>query len=224
MNNNDEKKPIYICFEGVDGSGKSTVFNTVLNLLKENGYDVVTVCPTQKKCDCKDKCSKKWFCVEGIFKTYSCLNKNRWIKQLLYAYRSNKSMENVNYSSDIWLGDRGLITTYISRWELRKISRYLLELVVNLLENKIVAPDYVFYIDVDHKEVQRRLDIRGGRDIDETAERSLLMRNEYQYIKDHSCAIKRIKNVKWYVINGAQSRKAVIADVRKGFAEIGIKI
>ena len=42
------KRPIYICFEGLDGSGKTTLFKKIVKKLKEEGFTLCEVSPTQK--------------------------------------------------------------------------------------------------------------------------------------------------------------------------------
>jgi len=199
------EKPAYICFEGLDGSGKSTVFNKVLKTLLGKNVKVSTLSPTHKG-DSQD-----FF--EKIFAENKFLNQSRFFRQFLYAHRSNLAVESVNLDADLILGDRSIITSYVCRWSDSNLKNSFLVAKVNFLESKIFAPDHVFYLDVPHEVLQKRLDLRGERDIDETAKRSLEMRRAYEFIYKNPVAIKRLENTKWHIVDGNRPEVEVFQSV-----------
>lgn len=194
-------KPCYICFEGLDGSGKSTVFKKVCTALKEKGFNVCELCPT-KKIDGTDF-------LEKLFDKYKFFNRSRFLRQFLYAHRSNFVAERIDWNADIILGDRSIITSYITRFSESPLISKFLVWKTNFLESKIPAPNFVIYLEVPPEVLQKRLKLRGNLDIDENEKRSLEMRRAYEFLMKNPKFIRRIENTKWKILNGNLSEKEV---------------
>lgn len=182
------KKGVYICIEGLDGAGKTTLFNLLCEHLKKNEHQFSTASPTKKM---KDSFIEKLF-------NFNFLKKNTFSRAIVYANRSNSTFFSTNWNSELILGDRSLITSYVTRWRKWANSKRLTILFVNLLEPFIYAPDHIIYIDLPANILRDRLDERGlPLDVDETPVRSEEMRVAYNEIIELT-PIPRVKGTKWH--------------------------
>jgi thymidylate kinase len=208
------KSGIYICIEGLDGSGKSTVISSLKKELKSEGINIDVISPTKVL----EKNKNKF--LEKTYKNISFFSKSRIYRAFLYADRSNNATKATNWNADLILGDRSIITSYVVSWSNIKLLNKLKFFRVDLLERKIYAPDHVIFIDVSYNKLNERLNTRSDkRDIDETFERSRKMKKAYiSFMKNNY--IKRIKDVKWHVINGDDSKEVVLVNVKKLALEI----
>ena len=191
-----EKKIPYICLEGLDGSGKSTIIEFLKEELKKQGYKVEFLVPTKvlKKNEMKF--------LEKYYKKHSFLKKSRLYRFLLYANRSNEAVKNIDKNAELIIGDRGIVTSYIVYFKSRSKANWLRIKIIDLFENKIFTPDDILYIEVSEDTLKSRLKKRGGGvDIDETVERSNEMRIAYKEIMENK-SIERIKKTKWHIISG----------------------
>lgn len=208
------KSGVYICVEGLDGSGKSTVISDLEKELKSDGINVEVIYPTKVL-----KKNENKF-LEKTYERISLFRKSRIYRAILYADRSNSAAKETNWNKKLILGDRSIITSYVVSWSDTKLLNKLKFFRVNLLEREIYAPDHVVFIDVSYNKLNERLNIRSDkRDIDETFERSQKMKRAYtSFMKNND--VKRIKDVRWHVINGDASKEEVLVNVKKLVQEI----
>lgn len=185
-----EKHGIYIAIEGVDGSGKSTLFNNLFLRLKDENYCFDIYCPTNV--------ISSQSAIEKIYKKYMFLQNNSYFKAIVYAIRYHKAFSKVNWNADLILGDRSIVTCYVARWKKWFNSILLTSLFVNLFHPKIKSPNYVLYLKVAPHILKERL---SGREfnIDETPKRSNSMLIAYQEIQSQN-HIKRLGQIKWMKI------------------------
>lgn len=185
---------VYICLEGLKGAGKTTLFNYLVKRLKEENVDFSTVSPTRS--------TGEKHLLERLFLKYPSLKDRRFPRIFLYAHRSNFAAKNANWSKPLILGERSITTSYATKWSNSKLRTWFNLSVINLLENKIKAPDHVIYIDVPYEVLRNRIEKRDkARDIDDTDSRLKEMETAYFEMMDN-CKIKRISNVKWHRVSG----------------------
>ena len=186
------KSGLYICLEGLDGTGKSTAFSYISDRLNELGIHYATIAPT--------KAGDANALIERIFKRYPILDHSRFLRQFKFAARSNLAARNVDWQKKLILGDRSIITSYIAHFGKNPIANKLITVVINFMEREIYAPDYVIYLYVNDEAILRsRLNIRDrAKDIDETDLRRKQMRLHYEQIKKN--APKRVSHTIWLTI------------------------
>ena len=149
------KRPLYICLEGLDGSGKTTLFKKIVKKLKEEGFTLCEVSPTQK-CGENDL----W---EKIYDKFKFLKDIIFFRNFLYAHRSNMVTKNIDWNVDLLIGDRSIITSFMCRWSKSDLKNKKVIARVNFLESKIPTPDYAIYLDVTPENLQKRLNYRGNK-------------------------------------------------------------
>lgn len=183
---------MYLCLEGLDGSGKTTLFNKLKQRFSEYGCSVTEVCPT--------RISRPESYLEYLYSRHESLRQSSLFRALLYAARSHQTAKDAEWNSFVVLGDRSIVTSYVTRWRRWFNCRSLTVLFVNLFEHTIPAPDVVLYLSLPVSVLRARLLQRGKpTDIDETEARSEQMRSAYHEIMTGN-PIKRLKNTKWIVI------------------------
>lgn len=190
----DKAKSVYICLEGLKGSGKTTLFNYLVSRLNEKNVEFSTVCPTKPSGD-------QYF-FEKTFRKFPFLKNRRFPRIFLYAHRSNHAAENANWNKPLILGERSIATSYATKWTSSTFRTWLNFNIINIMENKIKTPDYVIYIDVPHDILKERIETRDKeRDIDDTGSRIKQMEEAY-FQMINSSKVKRMSSVKWIQVSG----------------------
>ena len=203
---------VYICLEGLKGAGKTTVFNLLVKKLEQNNVDFTTVAPT--------KMSESSNFFERKLMENPRLKENRFFRIFLYAQRSNYAAKQAQWDKQLILGERSLMTSYATKWERSKLKTWWNLKVINLLENKIKAPDYVIYIEVPHEVLRLRIETRDKeRDFDDTPIRLLQMEEAYLRLRKKN-KIARIENTKWQTVSGDQPLEMVVEDVHEAVIKI----
>lgn len=188
------KASTYICLEGLKGSGKTTLFNYLIEKLEENQVEFSTVSPT--------RAAPPDFFFERLIRQHPSLRDNRLVRIFLYAARSNHAAEIADWSKPLVLGERSLITSYATKWSSNKWLRRFHLQIINLFENKIKSPDIVVYIDVPHSILRTRIDTRDKeRDIDDTAIRLREMELAYKAMMSEASP-HRIRKTNWILLPG----------------------
>lgn len=192
----------YYCLEGLDGCGKSTTFSLIVKHLFDNNIKFQTCNPT--------RASNQNSLLELLFKRFIFLQKSSIFRAILYAQRSNYASSQVQwFDNSIVLGDRSIVTSYVTRWKKWLGSSQISILIVNALETKIPCPTIIFYLDAPHDLLMDRLKKRGiFLDIDETPNRSKAMRKAYEEIMESSFRPNRIKTARFVRIKITPSRSA----------------
>ena len=194
----------YICIEGVKGSGKTTLINGLKTMLDQQGVDWVSVSPT--------KPAAGFSVLEVVAAKLPRLRTIDRFNEALYAYRSNTTAHLTDWNKSLLIGDRSVITSYVTRWHKyadphRCINR------VNRIEWAIRPPDHVIYLQVDIKTAVTRTQNRKGRAYgkhDETERRIAQNIEAYNALMTGTWPVERIANTRWHVVDGNRAPQFVV--------------
>ncbi len=184
------KTGTYVCIEGLDGAGKSTLLQALVERLEKQHILFSIACPT--------KPIRTDSLIERVFSRFAFLRKASLFRACVYALRSKQVAKNTNWNVPLILGDRSIVTSYVTRWRRWWNSARLTIRFVDYCEPFIPVPDHIFYIDLPEYILRERLNMRGQPlDIDETVQRSREMRRAYDEICNTKI-IPRIHSTKWH--------------------------
>lgn len=197
----------YVAIEGIKGSGKSTLLADLGKQLTAQGIEFCLLSPTSHM--------PPWHPAELAYSALG-LEKFDAITEWIYALRSNWHSARVSTRAPLIIGDRSVLTSYVTRWGRVRINGIADHLAkVNSLEHRIPKPDHVIYLDVDAAVAAERIQSRPARNygkVDEGSGRLQDAINAYQYLmlngKRHGLA-----NIQWSVVNARRSYAEVFSDV-----------
>lgn len=161
---------MYIALEGTKGVGKSTVLSQLKTVLSNDDVEFTSFCPT------KAMPEHMWW--EQAYTQYA--NDDGFINDL-YTARANYHAQHTDFSSSFVLGDRSMLTSFVTRWpqQSQNIEAYIQK--IKQQEYSVPLPDLVIYLDLPIDENLQRLAKR-TRDYglyDEQSER--LIQAKYAY-------------------------------------------
>jgi len=197
---------MYIALEGLKGSGKSTLIERLeKEFLKKEKIEYSLMKQTLK--------DDKYSLIEKMFAKYSFLNNNSFFRAIVYARRAYVATKKTNWNSQLILGDRSIITSYITRWRKWFNSPKLTVLFVNIMEPFMHSPDVIIFLQVSIENLIRRMEKRGIFDIDSSVERLKTMDNAYSEIGTYK--IKKTRQIKWIYVDGNKTEDEVFDETCK---------
>ncbi len=203
-------KPVYIALEGVKGSGKSTVFESLVAWLDTTDVRYSTLCPTRKSPDFT------WWERENLSRSP---DDDLW-REELYGHRARYAYENADFDADLVLGDRSVVTGYMTRWQKWGDP----EITIARVEARhgfMPAPDHIVYLNVEYRDVEKRLfqRTRSYGKHDETFWRIEENLAAYREIRE-TCRIKKLRSTQWHIVDGAASPNVVFGRVQQIIEQI----
>ena len=185
---------MYIAFEGLKGTGKSTLLENLQMWLWTNGIDFVPLSPT------KPMPQHLWW--EQAANDAQYQNDDEFL-QALYAARSNFHAKNCDLTHDLILGDRSILTSLATRWHNAKDKAAFCD-QVRLLEYVIPWPDHVILLDCPDNILQQRFSSRQRSygNYDETPQRLQQVRTAYSEIKNYTGTL--MPNMQWHCLDSSE--------------------
>lgn len=156
----------YIVFEGIDGSGKTSICSEISKSLIQCGYKVLRIS--------EPSCSEIGLLLRNQMKD---LHINQTSLALLYAADSYDLQEHIEDCYDFIISDRNYLSTVA--YQMVAVDKEWLLILHQFLKQ----PDMVFYLDVTVETAMKRIKTRiGNIDCFETSESLLKVKNNYEKI------------------------------------------
>jgi thymidylate kinase len=129
---------MYIAIEGTKGTGKSTLLENLKVKLQQDGIDFQMFAPT------KAMPKEIWW-----EKAHSDYGQDDIFLDSLYTARANYHAAQIDFDQSLILGDRSMLTSYVTRWphdDMDQLVPYLNR--IRQKEFLVPLPDLVIYLDL----------------------------------------------------------------------------
>lgn len=196
---------MYIALEGIKGSGKSTLFDRLVSDPSIASNQFSTLRPTVT-----DETSL----VDRMFKRFGQQCPDTVVERM-FARRSNRASRRLPKRTNLILGERSLITSYVTRWDADDPEAGMAR--VDKMHSHIRLPDYVLYLAIDPRIAAERIAARPARTYgvrDETLARLYEADRIYRYLAVHG-AMHGMAYVRWAIVDASAPVDQVFANVRK---------
>lgn len=195
---------MYLAIEGIKGSGKSTLFDRLVSdpAIAINQFSILR--PTV---------ADETNLVDRMFKRF-CQRCPDIVVERMFARRSNRASRQVPKRTNLILGERSLITSYVTRWDADDPEAGMGR--VDKMHSHIRLPDYVLYLAIDPRVAAARIAARPARTYgvhDETLARLYEADRIYRYLAVHG-AIHGMAYVRWAIVDASAPVDQVFAHVR----------
>ena len=206
------KKKLFIAFEGIDGSGKSTQAKLLSESLAEAGHKVYLTCePTD---------SRIGSIIRDIFK-HKMEADHRTIAGLFVADRLDHLLNKTNgvlkklEEGYTVITDRYYFSSYAYHGAHMSLD-WVIE--ANALSAELLRPDLNIFIDIPPEISMNRLTAgRSSLELFETMENLVKVREKYFEAMDKLKSVERI-----FITDGNRSPEIIAADIRNEISKIGV--
>lgn len=192
---------MYICIEGIKGSGKSSLVQALQARLQQLGIEHGVLKTTARR--------SRWHISDYIFAVCGHYWPDGWVEKL-FAARSEYHWRHRQRRVAVLLGDRSVLTSYVTRFDMQKPELALWR--VDALEPSIHLPDHVFYLDLAVASASQRLMARSGispRRKDETPTRLVAATKAYRVLHLQATALG-LSRVRWHFFNADRPREELL--------------
>ncbi len=140
---------MYIAIEGIKGTGKSTIINRLIRNNKR-----ISVFPITKAIPVENP-------FEHVCKSDPKLKQNDLFCEQLYAERAKWHQKHTQ-RAEIVLGDRSILTSYVTRWKKWSDPFYTINRC-EALHRGVEHPDVIIWIRADPKKTRERIKKRPAK-------------------------------------------------------------
>ena len=195
---------MYIAIEGTKGTGKSTLLENLEHKLQQEGIDFQMFAPT--KAMPKDTWWEKAYaehCQDDVY------------LDSLYTARANYHASKIDFNASLVLGDRSMLTSFVTRWphdDLNRLVPYLNQ--IRQKEFLVPLPDLVFYLDLPLEVTLARLAQRERHYglLDEKVERLQQAQQAYNTFLQYKDQLG-FANMQYQLIDANQQPEDVLENV-----------
>jgi len=195
---------MYIAIEGTKGTGKSTLLENLEHKLQQEGIDFQMFAPT--KAMPKDTWWEKAYadyCQDDVY------------LDSLYTARANYHASKIDFNASLVLGDRSMLTSFVTRWphdDLNRLVPYLNQ--IRQKEFLVPLPDLVFYLDLPLEVTLARLAQRERHYglLDEKVERLQQAQHAYNTFLQYKDQLG-FANMQYQLIDANQQPEDVLENV-----------
>jgi dTMP kinase len=200
------KKPFFICFEGVEGSGKSTQAKLLYKFIKNNITKKVILTREPGGTAFAEK-------IRNILLDSKIKNSPLTEFFLLMAARNDHVVNKINYylkKKFIIICDRFFYSTLAYQHYLEGMDKnFIYDIQKKIFSN--IHPDITFLIDLDKKESKKRISKRTKK----TNKFDKLSSYHFNKIRNGFLKIAKIYNNKITLINGNESLNEIQNEINK---------
>lgn len=200
------KKPFFICFEGVEGSGKSTQANLLYKFIKNNITKKVILTREPGGTAFAEK-------IRNILLDNKIKNSPLTEFFLLMAARNDHVVNKINYylkKKFIIICDRFFYSTLAYQHYLERMDKnFIYDIQKKIFTN--IHPDITFLIDLDKKESKKRISNRTKK----TNKFDKLSTYHFNKIRNGFLKISKIYKNKITLINGSKSLNEIQNEINK---------
>lgn len=167
-------KGYYIVFEGIDGSGKTSICSKISSILIQCGYSVLQISEPSH--------SEIGLLLRNQMKS---LHINQTSLALLYAADSYDLQEHIDECYDFIISDRNYLSTVA--YQMMSVDKEWLLMLHRFLKQ----PDMLFYLNVTVEAAMERIESRNGSiDFFETSESLLKVKSNYEKLISDGLGLK----------------------------------
>jgi thymidylate kinase len=169
---------VYIAFEGIDGSGKTTQYKSeILHLRETRGDEQVAEYPYSDKNNPIGRIIKRMYKkdAKGVLPIIG--QSSRIVQEAMYALNARHNLRNVRKDAEIVVSDRSIVTAYASHIDL------VPDWFIRMAEPNM-RPDLILFIDIPPEVGFERLQ-QANRDtiyFEETLEGIRIFQHNYEKI------------------------------------------
>lgn len=194
----------HIALEGIDGSGKTTAFQTVGEQLRMAGFDVSTVSYTSKAGVLGPLLRWLYHTDQSERATVLLIRRFRSVQAIMYATNAKLNYLGRKRGPELLFSDRSVLTSYASHWGL--LPKWYLEMI-----EPWYAPDVVIYFSLPPQVASARVQAREPGGYEEDLEALKLFERRYEQVR--ASLPRRLRRTRIVTIDARQDKPAVAREV-----------
>jgi thymidylate kinase len=194
---------MYIAIEGIKGSGKSTIINEIKSEIEQSDFTIYPITASMKTNHP----------LERVHQITPSLKNNDEFLEKLFIYRAY--WHHPKHTHKMILGDRSILTSYVSRWTKWSDPYYTIQKVERQYKG-IIKPNVLIWLETKTDYAVLNIKKRKQKDIrvsDETANRLLADKEVYEELIFDRLYMKKIKNTQIIIVPNNNNKEEVKKEI-----------